>query len=153
MRARLESLADTYTVAMTFWNGMPSDARATTGWLFSRDHAHALSLGGQHLGIGGTGTLPGRLIFQQGFDQPIVGKTVIERWTWNQVVMVRDARRVRVYLNGNDEPEIDAELSSKSEAVIATCFVGGRSDNDSNWEGRIDEVAVFDRAASDLGLQ
>jgi hypothetical protein len=25
-------------------------------------------------------------------------------------------------------------------------FVGGRSDNEANWEGRLDEVAVFDRA-------
>jgi hypothetical protein len=56
-------------------------------------------------------------------------------------------------LNGTDQPEIDAELSSTSDATIATCFVGGRSDNDSNWEGRIDEVAVFDRVASDVFVE
>ena len=25
-------------------------------------------------------------------------------------------------------------------------FLGGRSDNNSNWEGRLDEVAIFERA-------
>ncbi len=125
---------------------MPNDARATAGWLFSRDHPHALSSYGEHLGVGGTASEPGRLVFQQGFEKPIVGKTTIDRWTWNELRMVRAAGRVRVYLNGSDEPEIDAEVGSDQPAPIATCFIGGRSDNDSNWEGRIDEVAVFDRA-------
>jgi hypothetical protein len=31
---------------------------------------------------------------------------------------------------------------------IPAVFFGGRSDNDSNWEGRLDEIAVFDRALS-----
>ena len=31
---------------------------------------------------------------------------------------------------------------------IEQLFVGGRSDNQLNFEGRIDEVAVFDRALS-----
>ena len=146
MRARLESLGDDYTVALSFWNGMPNDARATAGWLFSRDHAHAISSRGQHLGVGGTSSQPGRLIFQQGFDQPIAGKTEIERWTWNRVVMVRESGRLRVYLNDIEEPEIDVPVESVSDAAITDCFVGGRSDADSNWEGRIDEVAVFDRA-------
>jgi hypothetical protein len=27
-------------------------------------------------------------------------------------------------------------------------FIGGRNDNQSNWEGRLDEVALFDRPLS-----
>ena len=26
------------------------------------------------------------------------------------------------------------------------CRVDGRSDNEANWEGRLDEIAIFDRA-------
>ena len=49
-------------------------------------------------------------------------------------------------MNDIEEPEIDVPVESVSDAAITDCFVGGRSDADSNWEGRIDEVAVFDRA-------
>ena len=46
-------------------------------------------------------------------------------------------------LNDATEPEIDLQLKAPA-STIASCFVGGRSDNDSNWEGRIDEVVVHD---------
>lgn len=146
MRARVDSLDDRYSVVMSFWNGMPNDARETAGWLFSLDHPHAISGRGEHLGVGGTGSEPGRLIFQHGHGKPLVGKSEIQRWTWNELRLVREGKRVRVYLNGGEEPEIDAEVASSPSAAVTTCFVGGRSDNDSNWEGRIDEVAIFDRA-------
>lgn len=142
MRARLESLGDTYTIVMSFWNGMPSDARETTGWLFSRDHADAISIGGDHLGLGGTATKPGHIVFQHGSEQPLVGSTAIERWTWNRLMLVRDGNRVRVYLNDNSTPEIDSEVGGNT--LAESCFIGGRSDNEANFEGRLDEVAVFD---------
>jgi hypothetical protein len=145
MRARLENLNDTYTVVMHVWNGMPNNARETTGWLFSRDHDHALSGSGEHLGLGGSATQPGHLIFQHGFADPLVGRTELERWKWYRVVLVRQGQRVRVYLNDNSEPEIDAELDPDSMPAIATCFFAGRSDGEACWEGRLDEVAVYDR--------
>jgi hypothetical protein len=147
MRTRLPELGDTYTVVLQFWNGMPNDARATAGWLFSRDHAHAISQFGEHLGVGGTQTRPGCLIIQRATGEPLLGNSVIERWTWNEVMLVSEPNRVRVYLNRNSEPEINAEIPSSSPP-IGLCFVGGRSDGEANWEGRIDEVAVFDRALS-----
>ncbi|MCA9137326.1 MAG: hypothetical protein KDB00_11225 [Planctomycetales bacterium] len=144
MHARLKSLGDSYTVAMSFWNGMPTDARETTGWMFSRDHADFVTGGGDHLGIGGTATTEGRVVFQYGGQQPLVGKTEIERWSWNRVTMIRDGKRLRVYLNDNSVPEIDAEVGTSG--LAENFFIGGRSDSDSNFEGRIDEVAVFDKA-------
>lgn len=145
MQSRLAGLGDSYSVVMHIWNGMPSDARDTTGWLFSCDHAHAISDAGEHLGIGGTATNPGCLILQRGLADPLVGKTPIERWSWSRVILLSEPGRVRVYLNDNREPEIDADVTALSRSAIVSCFIGGRSDGDSNWEGRIDEVAVFDR--------
>jgi hypothetical protein len=49
----------------------------------------------------------------------------------------------RVYLNGVLEIEMKAARVS-----IPAIFFGGRSDNENNWEGRLDEIAVFDRALS-----
>jgi hypothetical protein len=131
---------------MWLWNGMPNDGRDVSGWFFSRDHDLGLSAFGEHVGIGGKSGNTGRLIFQSGKDTAkiIAGKTEIPRWQWQHVVLVREGAKLRVYLNGALEIEGEAAACN-----IAQCFFAGRSDNDSNWEGRIDEVAVFDRALSD----
>jgi len=149
MSVRLPELKDNYSVSMWIWNGMPNDGRDTAGWLVSRDENHGISSQGDHLGIGGTSTTPGKLIFQHGDgirDGVLGGKTTIDRWTWNHVVLVRDRDKVSVYLNGNSEPEIQKFGIAASPSHLNQFFFGGRSDNTANWEGRLDEIAVFDRA-------
>jgi hypothetical protein len=147
LRARLESLGDRYSVSMWIWNGMPNEGRAVSGWLFSRGPDHGLNAAGEHLGIGGRSGHTGKLIFLHG-DNPataVAGHTVLPRWTWHHVVLVRDGQKARVYLDG--QLEIETALPAKSAPPgFGQCFFGGRSDNDSNWEGRLDEIAVFDRA-------
>ena len=146
VRGRLDSLGSEFSVVLSIWNGMPNDARETTGWFFSRDFPHAVSIHGLHLGIGGTSSTPGVLILKLGDHKILQGKTVIDRWTWNQVAMTRTKDRVRVFLNGNEAPEIDVDVQVFPKAVVPNLFIGGRSDNESNWEGRIDEVAIFNRS-------
>ena len=146
-----DSLDSEYTVVMSFWNGMPNDARKTAGWLFSRDYDHGTSSGGEHLGLGGSETEPGRIIWKHGNAPAEVGHTSIERWTWSQLILVRTENRIRCFLAGQIEPEID--IVTRPTSVSAShLFVGGRSDNESNFEGRIDEVAIFDRAMTDTEL-
>lgn len=146
MEARLADLGEKYSVSLWFWNGMPNDARETSGWLFSRDHNHGVSAAGDHVGIGGTASDPGKLIFQHGEEKLAVGKTIIERWTWNHLVFVRDGGVVKLYLNGASEPEMEIDSPAEFPVGFDQFFFGGRSDNHSNWEGRLDEIAVFDRA-------
>ncbi len=145
LRGVFQNLGSDYSVSFWFWNGMPVEGRETACWLFSRDHAHGTTPRGDHLGIGGTATEPGRLIFTHGEGQPEVGKTATERWTWNHVTLIREDDRVRVFLNDNPTPEIDIR-GSTDPPEMATLFFGGRSDNESNFEGRLDEIALFDRA-------
>ena len=64
------------------------------------------------------------------------------------VVFVRDGQAVRVYLNGASQPEIEATVPADFPPGFDQWFFGGRCDNDSNWEGRLDEIAVFDCALS-----
>jgi hypothetical protein len=146
LRARLAGLANHYSVSTWLWNGMPNDGRETSGWLFSRDHDNALSAHGDHLGIGGKSAHAGKLIFLHGDDatRTTAGKTVIPRWQWRHVALVRDGDIVRAYLDG--QLDLETKVAAGGLAEIDQCFIGGRSDNDSNWEGRLDEVAVFDRA-------
>ena len=150
LTSRLPSVAGNYSVSMWVWNGMPVEARETTGWMFSRGPEHGLGQNSDHLGIGGTATNPGRLIYQIGSDakQTAVGKTAIARWTWNHVVLTRNAKTVKVFLNGNATPEITTDVSDDRQTTATPWFFGGRSDNTSNWEGRLDEIAVFDRVLS-----
>ncbi|NLF70232.1 MAG: hypothetical protein GX575_14430 [Candidatus Anammoximicrobium sp.] len=152
IETRLAGLKDRYTLSLWFWNGMPADGRETAGWICSRGHNHGLGPHGDHLGVGGTATAPGRLIFQHGDahrgTKPLAGRTEIARWTWNHVALVREGQAVRVYLNGQPQPEIEANVPADFPAGFDQWFFGGRCDNDSNWEGRLDEIAVFDRPLS-----
>ena len=148
LRAGNEGLGDRYSISLWFWNGMPNDGRDTTGWLFSRGHDQSLSLFGDHVGIGGKSGNTGRLIFFSGPDEKTVtaGKTEIPRWQWQHLVLVRDGNAARIHLNGRLELESSNVIDPY--APPGQLFFGGRSDGDSSFEGRIDEVAVFDRALS-----
>ncbi|MFZ9837956.1 MAG: LamG-like jellyroll fold domain-containing protein [Opitutaceae bacterium] len=145
LRARLPDLSPRHTVSLWIWNGMPAGAREIAGWFYSRDHDHGLSEAGEHLGLAGQGPHAGRLVFQRGpaAAARLAGRTVVPRWTWRHVALVRDAGTVRVYLDG----ELELEGAAEPGAVADTMF-GGRSDHESNWEGRLDEIAVFPRALS-----
>ncbi|MEO6742768.1 MAG: LamG-like jellyroll fold domain-containing protein [Chthoniobacteraceae bacterium] len=150
LRTRLAGLGDHYSVSMWLWNGMPNDGRDVSGWLFSRDRDHGLGANGDHLGIGGKSAHSGRLIFFHGDDAATAsaGKTEIPRWQWQHVIFVRDGQTVRVYLNG--QIEIETKAAANFTADLTQCFFGGRSDNDSNWEGRLDEIAVFEHSLTEL---
>jgi hypothetical protein len=153
--AYLDLPAENYSISLWFWNGLPTDAREIAGWIYSRGHDHGLSPDSEHLGLGGT-SHSGQLTYLQGDPRqgakPVAGHTVIPRWTWNQVVLVREEKRVRVHLNGDPLPEIEVLLEPTIDTAIDTApalpqlFFGGRNDHHSNWEGRLDEIAVFDRA-------
>lgn len=146
--AELDSLGPVYSVELWFYNAMPNDARPMTGYLFSRGGATE----GDHLAIGGTDHEPGKLVFRRGDkpDRAAVGKRLIAlrnwvpRESWHHVVMVRQADRVAVYLDGQPTPEISDAAAPTTGAT--KLFIGGHAANQFNFEGKIDEVAVYNRA-------
>jgi hypothetical protein len=148
LRTNVPKLRDQYSVSLWIWNGMPDNSRAVSGWFLSRGRDNGLSRWSDHLGIGGTSGHSGKLIFFRGKDPStiVAGKTPIPRWKWQHVAFVRNRRSVTIYLNG--KKEIETETDGSFNAVFNHVFAGGRSDNDSNWEGRLDEIAVFDRPLS-----
>ncbi|MEX0728351.1 MAG: neutral/alkaline non-lysosomal ceramidase N-terminal domain-containing protein [Planctomycetaceae bacterium] len=148
LRGRIGGIGDKYSISAWIWNGMPNDERDVSGWIFSRGYDHGLTFYADHLGIGGKSGHTGKLIFFHGDDEStaVAGKTEIPRWEWQHVVFVRNEGRIQVYLNG--ELEIDTEAPAIFPDGFDRFFLGGRSDNDSNWEGRLDEIAVFDRSLS-----
>ena len=64
-----------------------------------------------------------------------------------------------VFLNGKVDVTHKFQHSNKEDkqvphaARLVDFFFGGRSDNDSNWEGRLDEIAVFNRVLSPDEIQ
>ncbi|GIW96088.1 MAG: hypothetical protein KatS3mg110_4129 [Pirellulaceae bacterium] len=152
LRARLPSLTNRYSISIWIWNGMPVEARPVTGWFFSRAFDHGLQQYGDHVGVGGNAAHAGRLIYLagRGKEKFVPGKTPIERWTWHHVCFVRDGTRVRIYLDGALEIETEA---AESPSGVEQFFFGGRSDNEHNWEGRLDEIAVFDRVLTETDVR
>ncbi len=147
LRAQLSDVGDTYSVEFWFWNGLPNDARPVTGYLFSRGPNHDRQARGDHLGIGGTKNSSGRLIFFNGSapDQILDGHSTIEPKTWNNIVLVRNGPKVLVYLNGRDAPEIVGLSGTDRSTISNEWFFGGRNDNFANLEGKLSEVAIYDR--------
>jgi hypothetical protein len=144
LSARLAIPAESNSVELWFWNGLPDDARPVTGYLL---HRGAEGSGGDTLGLGGTAPAAarGRLFFAQGAGTVMAGKTAISPKTWHHVVLTRTGRRVAVYLDGNREPEVAGDAEAPRETQLASLFLGGRHDREATFEGKIDEVAVYDR--------
>lgn len=140
-----------YSVSFWFWNAFPTDARPVTAYLFSRGEEADNSAIGEHLGIGGTAkdTKPGRLFFYTGNEtgEIVAGQTELAFRDWHHVVLVRNNESLRVYLDG--KPEIKTETPWTLPQDVTKFFIGGRCDNFANFEGKIDEVAVFGNALSE----
>ena len=146
LRSSMPILGGNYSISLWIWNGMPDNSRPVSGWFFSRGRDNGLNQWSDHLGLGGINNHSRKLIFFHGKDSSSVtaGSTEIPRWKWQHVAFVRRGESVKVYLGG--KIEIDTTTASSFPAAIGHLFWGGRSDNHSNWEGRLDEIVVFDRA-------
>jgi hypothetical protein len=95
--------------------------------------------GGDRLQISGSNTeTPGRLRLAGRF-----GTNPVTTKRWNHVVLVREANRVRVYLNGVTAPELDVKAAR--DLGRDSLYLAGSWDGKDSFEGRLDEVAVFDR--------
>jgi len=143
-------LGRAYSVEFWFWNGIPSGVRPVTGYLFSRGKDGVEGAPGDHLGIGGTDSYGGRLIVFNGNagKELLAGKTEIGMRIWHHVLLVRDGKRVAVYLDFRREPEIAGEITPGCGPAERQIFLGGRNDHFANFEGKLDEAAVYDRAIS-----
>ena len=115
--------------------------RPVTGYLFGRGAR-------EYLALGGTATAPGKLVFAGAGGAPLVGSTAIALRTWNHVALVRDGQSVAVYLNGNPAPEITGRVESAARQDAEQIFLGGRADKEATFEGKLDEVAIYNRALS-----
>ena len=122
------------TAEFWFWNGFPPSARDVTGILASQSD-HKLALGRK----GKTDTAVLRLSLG---EQTAVGKTAIRTKSSHHVAIVRQDGTTTVWLDGEPELDVTAPLPSGKHPLI---FAGDLA-NPVNFEGRIDEIALYERA-------
>lgn len=118
LRAFLPDLGDAWSVSLWFWNGLPADARPISGILVRRSPICVALVKGK--------------LFTPLED----GKAEIPLKAWQHLAVVREGPALRIYLNG--ALEISGEHAPRGS--IDDLLVGA------GFEGKIDEVAVWDRA-------
>ena len=150
-------IGENYSIEFWFWNGLQANIRAVTGYAFSRGRDGDSNASGEHLGIGGTHQphLAGRLFLFNGNKQNQIlgGRNTLAFQAWHHVVFVREGEQVRVHLDGRAQPEIEGTFSHTVPEGEDAIFFGGRNDNLFNFEGKLDEIAVYSRALSTDEIQ
>lgn len=134
--AETTGLEKGYSIEFWFWNGLPADARPITACLFSSD-------GRESLHIGGNSGNSGRLVFRAG-DTSLEGQTPLALRQWHHVAIVRQAAQVAIHLDGREHPEISAKTPAPLSAP-GRFYFGGRPGTPDTLEGKIDEIALYDR--------
>ena len=140
---------DNYSVSFWFRNDTGNSSQPITAYLFSYAKDGDTNQAGENIGIGGKHdkSVTGKIFIWNGkeLNQSIAGFNEIPEGSWNHVVMVRSNNRVRLYLNGEKDPEIDSEIKIANNPD-REIFVGSRNDNFAPLNGQLAELAVFDRA-------
>ena len=140
-----------FSLSLWFVNRTANSAQAVTGYLASRGTEGDRAAPGDHLGIGGTyrDSWTGKLILFNGNqrDEVLAGRTTITPGQWHHVVWIRDGQHVKLYLDGQDSPEIDGQLTL-TDAENRQLFLASRSDNFAPLNGQLAYLALFDRALS-----
>lgn len=125
--AKIPDLGLHYSVELWFWNGVPGDAREDTGTLVAFGRAAHRTDRGPEVSL-------------------IRGKVAEAREvplrTWRHVVLVRNKDTIQVHTAGL-EP---VTIAAPEHGMWDTLTIGGRMDGTGLFEGRIAEVAVYDRS-------
>ncbi|MDG2126580.1 MAG: c-type cytochrome [Fuerstiella sp.] len=143
LEGHLPEPAKDYTVSMWFWNGLPTAARDVTGTLLLVD-GNVLQIAGR-----ADGDQAGRLVVRTETASRF-GRTPVATKGWHHVSITRTAQRLRVYLDGRGEPEIDAQ--TRQADVSEKILVGSEGNSATTFDGKIDEIAVFDRAFTAIDI-
>ncbi|YCM46746.1 PVC-type heme-binding CxxCH protein [Verrucomicrobiaceae bacterium 227] len=126
------SVPDARSLSFWFWNGMVSMARDNTGDLVQLGESLRLRIGGK-----GDGDSGASLIVQDG-EQQFKSSSKLKLHTWHHVLLSHDGKSLSLFLDGNSTPEIRAEISPPPSSNYR---FGGTLP----FEGRLDEVAFFDK--------
>lgn len=147
----LRDLGNDYSVEMWFWNDPPNNARPDIAWLFTRGPEGDAKAPGDGVGIVGTSSEKPALLgvdCGEGTGRCLNGGPAIRPETWHHLVFVRRGKQVELFLDGATKPIVSAEAEITYPAGCSRFCFAGRSNHAANLEGRLDEIAVYNRALS-----
>jgi hypothetical protein len=146
LSARIPGMPETdYTVSIWFWSGTAKGVMNGTEWIFSRGSDY----GTHRDGVGIRETDSGKRILAldcPGGPRDIPTTTEVQRWKWHHLVVSRKGEEMILSFDGEAPERFDAKPFIGPQ--FDTFFFGGSCTGDGNFEGRLDEIAVFDRALS-----
>ncbi|MBN8531478.1 MAG: hypothetical protein J0L97_06415 [Alphaproteobacteria bacterium] len=137
VRAELGELSVPYTVLLWLWNGLIG-ADSVARYCLSLEKAS----GGDYLGV-----RKDRLVFAANVAHAsyLQGRTPLGSRIWRFAGLVRGRDFVRVFLDGKLELEADAPPTQAMPGILC---IGSPSHDAPGFEGRLDEVSVYNRALS-----
>lgn len=146
-----------YTLELWIYNTRDlsqPNSPAVSGYFYSRrgTPSPANAQPGDHLGIGGVESSPRDKLFFYNGQTLLSGRTTLAPNVWHHVALVRTGDDVKVFLDGDvANPEIQGAAAKNFNASQIT--LGTRSDGFGPFQGRLDEVAVFDAALQPAQIQ
>lgn len=102
------------------------------------------------LGLDENGVLQATIRNRDGGLLTVSGDAAVALHTWRHVVMAVDGQQFRLYEDGH--LVASAACSPVADSVTDALWFGTNADGQQLWDGRIDEVALFDRAFSDVDV-
>lgn len=102
------------------------------------------------LGLDENGVLLATIRKRDGDLLTVSGNDAVALHRWRHVVMTVDGQQFRLYEDGH--LVASAACSPVADSVADVLWFGTNADGNKLWDGRIDEVALFDRAFSDVDV-
>jgi hypothetical protein len=137
-----------YTLELWLYNTRDlaqPNSPSISGYFYSRpgSPSAANAQPGDHLGIGGIESSPRDKLFFYNGQTLVSGRTTLSLGAWHHVALVRAGDDVKVYLDGEvANPEIQVTAAKNFNA--AQIVLGTRADGFGPFQGRLDEVVIFD---------
>lgn len=145
LRARIPELTDgEFSVSLWFWSGSPLGTSKAHEWILSIGHDHSELEKAVNVGLV-VGEDARSLVYRGGDTTEVFSeKNPIERWKWHHLALTHGTEGMTLYVDGEEQSGMGDEEISVSN-LPDTLFFGGSATGENGFEGKLDEIAIFDR--------